>query len=236
LPGLVLAPVRAGLGRPETRMPLVAFTTVAILKAPPGDPAVQGFFDRLPETFGAADAFEGFVARSTRDPVTLRHSWGDPVQPRFYDPARHAGVVFTLSLWRSLEPVNAFAYSGVHGEALRHRLEWFLEPEWPSYAAWWVDDGHVPDWHEASRRLEHLHDHGASPEAFGFRTPFGPDGAPIEIDRAAVVALARRASARGAHLTEREAERDGILRALKAGADGPRQAGGDANGGGPSSA
>jgi hypothetical protein len=150
LPGLVLAPVRAGLGRPETRMPLVAFTTFAILKAPPGDPAVQGFFDRLPETFGAADAFEGFVARSTRDPVTLRHSWGDPVQPRFYDPARHAGVVFTLSLWRSLEPVNAFAYSGVHGEALRHRLEWFLEPEWPSYAAWWVDDGHVPDWHEAS--------------------------------------------------------------------------------------
>ena len=52
-------------------MPLVAFTTFAILRAPPGEAQVQGFFDRLPDNFGAADRFEGFVARSMRDPATL---------------------------------------------------------------------------------------------------------------------------------------------------------------------
>ena len=55
-------------------MPLLAFTTFAILRAPYGDAQVQGFFDRLPATFGAADASEGFVDRSSRDPVTLKHS------------------------------------------------------------------------------------------------------------------------------------------------------------------
>jgi len=90
-------------------MPLLAFTTFAILRAPYGDAQVQGFFDRLPAAFGAADSAEGFVDRSTRDPVTLKHTWGDYVPARFLDPARHGGVVFTLSRWRSLEAVHAYA-------------------------------------------------------------------------------------------------------------------------------
>jgi hypothetical protein len=95
----------------------VAFTTFAILKARPGEAEVQGFFDRLPDTFGAADEDEGFVGRSIRDPVA--------------------------------------------------------------------------------------------------------------IDRAAVVGLARRAAARVSRRPERDAERDGILRALKAGVDRPRPIGDD---------
>ena len=125
---------------------------------------MQGFFDRLPAAFSAADSSEDFVDRSMRDPVTLKHSWGDCAPPRFFDPGRHSGVVFTLSRWRSLAAVHAYsyAYAGVHGEALRHRLAWFEKPDWPSYAAWWVDDDHRPDFVEATARLEHLHDHGAA--------------------------------------------------------------------------
>jgi hypothetical protein len=194
-------------------MPRLAFTTFAVLRAPLGDPQVQGFVDRLADTFGAADGFEGFVDRSRRDPVTLRHSWGDPVHPNFHDPARHAGVAFTLSLWRTLESVNAYAYAGVHGEALRHRTEWFVKPQWPSYAAWWVADDHVPDWHEACRRLEQLHEHGATPRAFDFRTPFGPDQAPATIDRDAVREIVRRAAPAPGAQAARQDERDAIVRA-----------------------
>lgn len=201
-------------------MPLAALTTFAILRAPIGDPTVQGFFDRLADTFGAADGYEGFVDRSRRDPVTLRHSWGDPVHPRFFDPAHHAGVVFTLSLWRSLESVSAFAYHGVHGEALRRRLDWFVEPQWPSYVVWWVADAHVPDWHEASLRLEQLHDHGPTPQAFDFRTPFGADLAPTRIDRDAVREIARRAVAGQHDPVARQREQEAIMRAAKARRDG----------------
>ncbi len=92
----------------------------------------------------------------------------------------------TLSLWRDLESVFAFAYFGVHAEALSHGRDWFVKPEWPSYVAWWVADDHRPDWSEAKTRLEQLHDNGPSPQAFSFKSPFGPDGARIVIDRAAV--------------------------------------------------
>ena len=197
-------------------MPLAALTTFAVLRAPIGDPQVRGFFDRLADTFGAADGFEGFVGRSSRDPVTLRHTWGDPVHPRFHDPARHAGVVFTLSLWRSLESVNAYTYSGVHGDALRHRLDWFVKPQWPSYAVWWVADDHVPDWNEASRRLERLHDLGPTPESFDFRTSFGSDRAPVTIDRDAVREIIRRAGETRPDPAARERERDAIERAMRA--------------------
>jgi hypothetical protein len=197
-------------------MPLVAFATFAIFRAPPGDPQVQGFFDRLPDTFGAADRFEGFVGRSMRDPVTLTHTWGDLVYPRFFDPARHDGAVATLSLWRTLESVNAFAYSGVHGESLRHRLEWFVKPEWPSYTAWWVADDHIPDWYEARERLEQLHDHGASPQAFDFRRAFGADREPIMVRRDAVREIVSRASIDPQIDSARLSERDAIVQSLKA--------------------
>lgn len=198
-------------------MPLLAFTTFAILRAPYGDAQVQGFFDRLPAAFGAADAAEGFVDRSSRDPVTLKHAWGDYVPARFFDPARHGGVVFTLSRWRTLEAVHAYAYAGVHGEALRHRLEWFEKPEWPSYAAWWVADDHRPDWVEAKQRLEYLHDHGPSEVAFDLRSPRGPDGAPLTIDRQAARAIVERADPSRHDQVARTRELETIARAMQAG-------------------
>jgi len=197
-------------------MSLLAFTTFAILRAPVGDAQVQGFFDRLPAAFGAADSAEGFADRSMRDPVTLKHSWGDYVPPRFFDPGRHSGVVFTLSRWRSLEAVHAYAYGGVHGEALRHRLDWFEKPDWPSYVAWWVDDDHRPDYAEATARLEHLYDHGATAHAFDLRTPFGPTGSPTTIDRDEAREIASRAPASAQDLEARQREVDAISRAMKA--------------------
>jgi hypothetical protein len=46
--------------------------------------------------------------------------------------------------------------------------KWFREPEWPTYVMWWIAEYEVPTWHQASRRLEHLHDQGATSFAFDF--------------------------------------------------------------------
>src|SRR5580693_630376 len=83
---------------------------------------------------------------------------------------------------RRVLSVFAFAYGGVHGEGLIHRKEWFPEGDWPTYAAWWVDDGCTPSWNEVKVRLESLHENGSTPHAFSFKHPFGPDGTPITVD------------------------------------------------------
>ncbi|HEY8093198.1 MAG TPA: GNAT family N-acetyltransferase, partial [Acidimicrobiales bacterium] len=57
---------------------------------------------------------------------------------------------------------------------LRRRTEWFDRMEVPSVALWWVPLGHRPDVAEARLRLEFLGAHGASPYAFGLRSPEPP--------------------------------------------------------------
>jgi hypothetical protein len=37
---------------------------------------------------------------------------------------------------------------------------------------WWVPAGHVPSVSEAQERLAYLKEHGPTPRAFTFRTPF----------------------------------------------------------------
>ena len=36
------------------------------------------------------------------------------------------------------------AYTGLHRSILLRRQEWFLKPEWPGYAVWWVSDDTIP--------------------------------------------------------------------------------------------
>jgi len=178
-------------------VPRLAFFTLAILREGHGHPRVKGFFDRVAANFAAAEHCDGNIDRSELIPGTQTHTWGEPVAPRFFREGEHGGAPRSLSLWRSLESVFAFAYSHVHAEALTHRKEWFLPPAWPPYVAWWVADGHTPDWHEATVRLEHLHDHGSTAFAFHFKQAFGPDGRPVELDRTRVKALVQRNAGTG---------------------------------------
>jgi hypothetical protein len=167
-------------------MAKLAFFTFGILREAEAHAQVQGFFDRVARNFEAAEQSSGFIDRSGYDDESAHNSWGDQVCSRFFCEDGHGTVARTLSLWEDLESVFAFAYAGVHAEALRRRKHWFLTPEWPTYVAWWVADNHTPDWQEAAARHEHLHDYGQSPYAFDFKQPFGPYGNPVEIDRAVV--------------------------------------------------
>ncbi|MFF4710516.1 DUF3291 domain-containing protein [Streptomyces eurythermus] len=170
-------------------MPRVAFTTFAILKKPYGHPEVQEFDDRTPPTFEQAEHSPGFIARAKEGAgqshlTNFERDWGEWGRfdvPRFYTGGRTDETdsrASTLSLWTDLDSVFSFVYTGLHRATLSKRHEWFLKPEWPSYAAWWVSDDTIPTWSDACERLEHLHDHGPSPVAFTFRRPFAADGTP----------------------------------------------------------
>ena len=157
----------------------IAFYTFGVLRHPQGHGQVQGFFDRIESVFEQVDQADGFIARSDG-------TWGTFVFPRFFDERKHASGQATLSLWSDIESVCAFAYRGAHGEAFRKRRDWAIEPEWPSYAAWWVADDHVPTYEEACQRHEYLHDHGPTSYAFTFKPPFDQQGQPVELDRSLV--------------------------------------------------
>jgi uncharacterized protein DUF3291 len=171
----------------------LAFLTVGILHEPVGHPRAQGFVDRVPSVYAAADASAGFQARSIRDIFTWQQSWGEVVPPACYPQLdNQASYAMTLSLWDDLESVAAFAYNGAHAEALTKRKDWFQSLGLPGYVAWWVPADHKVDWKEGSERLDYLHTHGATAFAFNFAKPFDPSGNPCRLDRAAMDAKAQR--------------------------------------------
>ncbi|MEP2781114.1 MAG: DUF3291 domain-containing protein [Pseudoruegeria sp.] len=166
----------------------LAFMTFSVLKAPYGDPGVQEFDDRTPDTFAEAEASEGFIARAKpiEDIAWMTNyqkqwgNWGPFAVPRFYPGGTSQGSSYqaqTLSIWHDLYSVWKFAYRGAHHRsALKQADDWFGPQDWPIYCAWWVAGDHQPTWPEACQRLEHLHDNGPTPQSFTLRTAFDPQG------------------------------------------------------------
>ncbi len=170
----------------------LAFYTVGIMHEPYGHARIQGFMDRVPGVYAAADSSAGFHARSIRDLQTWKHSWGELVAPECY-PKGYSLEQFamTLSLWQDLESVAAFSYKGPHGEALAYRKDWFQVLGLPGYVAWWVPADHKVSWKEAADRLDHLHAHGSSAFAFNFKEPFDANGNAVKLDAMAMQAKAK---------------------------------------------
>jgi len=84
----------------------------------------------------------------------------------FYpDPAL---VIQTLSVWRDIESVRAYVYSGGHLEALRKRADWMVKTVYPQYVLWRRPGADTPLYAEGVARLEHLHAHGPTANAFTF--------------------------------------------------------------------
>ena len=110
-------------------MAKVAFFTFGILREAADHPQMQAFWDRIPYNFEAAEQSEGFIDRARHNPDSDHYSWEDPRIPRFcpVDDLGGDRAPWTLSVWEDLESVFAFAYVGVHAEALSHRKEWFLK-------------------------------------------------------------------------------------------------------------
>lgn len=163
----------------------LAFLTFGTLHEPVGHPRVQGFVDRLPPVYEAADKSQGFIDRSIRDMITWKHSWGDVTRPACYrDVEDEKRIAMTLSLWTSLEALAAYAYFGRHGEALSKSREWIEKrPGVPTSVGWWVEKDHEVDWQEGADRMDYLHQHGSTPFAFSMAKPFDEEGNPYKLNR-----------------------------------------------------
>lgn len=165
----------------------LAFMTLGILHEPVGHPKVQGFVDRVPAVYDAADSSDGFIGRSERNVETWRHSWGPVLSPKCVNWSDDSPqMVSTLSFWKDLESVAAFAYQGAHGEAMKHRKDWFQEMKFPTYLAWWMNADDSLNWAQACERMDHLHENGPTPFAFNFSSAFDEEGNSYSLDSATV--------------------------------------------------
>lgn len=176
-------------------MPLALYTFGQFIE-PAENPANDGFRELNDPVFALADRAEGLIARSGYASDPGPEPWGPEVYPRFHDDRGDGWAPATLSLWQDIESLFAFTYSGLHAQALGRGREWFVKPSWPPLVLWWHQAAAVPQWSEGVERLEHLHDHGPTPRAFTFKSPFDPRGRPTTLDTARVKELRSRTAKR----------------------------------------
>jgi len=146
-------------GRPTHNL---AQINIAKMKAPLSDPLMAGFVARLEEINALAEQSKGFVWRLQPD-----EEIEGPVAALERD-----GMVFNLTLWRSVEELRAFVYESEHKALIAAREQWFKKMEGPSMALWWVPGDHRPSIDEALLRLDRLELLGPSQNSFTFGQPF----------------------------------------------------------------
>ncbi|MFE4522962.1 DUF3291 domain-containing protein [Cytobacillus firmus] len=91
--------------------------------------------------------------------------------------------VLTLTLWKDLQSLYRFTYSGLHRQALQERNKWFdpLQERQPNYVIWWSDMLSNVSWKEAFKRYDSYIQHGPDSFAFDFKHPFDEFGEPAAL-------------------------------------------------------
>jgi hypothetical protein len=131
---------------------------VAHARGPLDSPVMADFMAQIDEVNGLAHRAAGFVAQPT-----------PPDSGAVYT----APFLLNVSLWESVETLDAFTHHGKHATALERRGEWFEQQgTGPKYVLYWVPRGHVVTEREVKERLDHLGQHGPTPYAFTFEQPF----------------------------------------------------------------
>ena len=144
---------------------------IARLRAPIGDPEVQGFVDGLGPINALADRSPGFVWR-------LQDETGTATSILPYDDEL---LIINLSVWESPEALFDYAYRSGHGTWFKRRREWFDKRDGVRLCMWWVPAGSLPTVDDGVARLDHLERHGPTPWSFTFASRFeaSVDAAPL---------------------------------------------------------
>jgi hypothetical protein len=139
----------------------------------PLDVAARGlladFYAQLDAINRLAEAASGFVWRLVGD-------GGNATDIRV---GGDAYLLVNMSVWTSRESLFDFVYRTAHAKVMARRREWFEKPIVAHQVLFWIPAGHVPTLDEAMARLELLRVKGPSPDAFTFKTSFGPPDAPV---------------------------------------------------------
>ena len=140
----------------------LAQINVGRLRAPVDSPLVAEFMAALDPINAIAEESPGFVWR-------FQTEEGNATAVRPYEDE---DILINLSVWESIEALEAFVYRSDHTAYLRRRREWFGRIDEAMLTLWWVPAGTVPTLEEAVARLDHLRAHGPTPHAFTFRQRF----------------------------------------------------------------
>jgi hypothetical protein len=141
----------------------VAQLNVARARADLSEPAMAGFTADIARVNGLAEEMPGFVWRFDGD-----YAFSDPSgRP---DPR----MLVTMSVWASVEALQAFVYGGAHRASFVRRAEWFEQQPEASLVLWWVPAGTRPRPEEGVERLHVLRRNGPTPSAFTFKHRFPP--------------------------------------------------------------
>ena len=87
-------------------------------------------------------------------------------------------MIVNLSVWESIEALEAFTFGDpAHRAVLRGRRAWFEPHAEADTALWWIAGDTLPSVEDAAERLAHLRRHGPTAFAFTFRQRFAPGAA-----------------------------------------------------------
>ncbi len=116
-----------------------------------------------------------FIAQVDEINSLARNAAGFVVQPTLPDDGAvyAAPLLLNVSLWESIETLDAFTHQGKHAAALERRGEWFEQRGTsPNYVLYWIPKGHVVTEQEIKQRLDGLGQSGPTPYAFTFEQSF----------------------------------------------------------------
>lgn len=144
----------------------LAQINIARALGPIDSPVMAGFVAKLDELNEIADQSPGFVWR-------LQGEGNDATDIQAFDDPM---ILLNMSVWESIEDLRNYTYGMMHNTVARDRRNWFEPMDGPHIALWWVPAGHIPTPEEGRQRIEHLAEHGPSPEAFTFMEAYSETG------------------------------------------------------------
>lgn len=122
------------------------------------DPRMAGFTDNVDLINGVAERSKGFVWRlKDKSGSATNIPWSDDPQ-----------MLVNMSVWESPEDLEHYVWNTVHKKIYDKKEDWFPQMEMAHFVMWWVPKGHQPTLEEARQKLNHLHEHGPTDEAFGW--------------------------------------------------------------------
>jgi len=139
----------------------LAELNVGRLLAPTDDPRVADFMGALDRVNGLGKRMPGFVwmMQGSGAPGT-----GNTEAKIDGDPQH----VSNLTVWESVETLEAFVWNTVHRTFYERRSEWFEVLGRMHFVMWWIPAGHRPTLEGALARLAMKQEQGDSDEAFGW--------------------------------------------------------------------
>jgi hypothetical protein len=145
----------------------VAQLNVGRAVAPIDDARLADFVGWLDEINALAERSPGFVWR-------LQGESGNNTSLKVGpDPL----FIVNMSVWASIEELQAFTYASGHKTVFARRFDWFERRDGPNHVMWWIPKGTIPDVTEALDRLALLTERGPTHAAFTFKERFPPPDA-----------------------------------------------------------